>query len=202
MYELTYPEYSMANSGHFCYNPASDTLEFGFYVLILYFTSSFSCVNNLMHIPANYSCDSWTVLVDMTRDLCIILFTLSVSLLKLSNELFLHLHMCSLLSSLNMCSLYCICGIFVLYWNVNIYFVITHYLFWILRLELHVCIMLTFMFCEINVNIVTRANASVFSNWSDNINRYHLIGAFHLKAHLTPATHLVNNPWTWFHFYF
>ena len=51
-------------------------------------------------------------------------------------------------------------------------------------------------------NIVTRANALVFSNWSDNINRYLLIGAFHLKAHLTPATHLVNNPWTWFHYYF
>ena len=32
----------------------------------------------------------------------------------------------------------------------NIYFVINHYIFVILRLELHVCIMLTFMICEIN----------------------------------------------------
>ena len=45
-----------------------------------------------MHIPANYSCDSRTVLIDMTRDLRVILFTFYISLLKLRHELYLHLH--------------------------------------------------------------------------------------------------------------
>ena len=37
-------------------------------ILILHLTSSYSCVNNLMHIPTNYSCDSRTVLIDMARN--------------------------------------------------------------------------------------------------------------------------------------
>ena len=101
-----------------------------------------------MHIPANYSCDSWAVLLDMTRDLCIILFM--CSLLKLSHELYLHLHMCSLLSLLNMRSL-----LYLLYMCslLKCDYLFCNYslsLFVILRLELHVYIMLTFMFCEIN----------------------------------------------------
>ena len=89
----------------FCHSPASDMLEFYFHVLILYLMSSYSCVNNPVLIPANYSGDSRTVIIDKTRDLRIILFTFSVSLLKLSHELYLHLHSCSLLSLLDMCSL-------------------------------------------------------------------------------------------------
>ena len=80
-------------------------LKFDFHVLILHLMSSYSCVNNPMHIPMNYSCDSRTIIIDRTRDLRIIIFTFSISLLKLSHELYLHLHMCSLLSLLNMCSL-------------------------------------------------------------------------------------------------
>ena len=37
-------------------------LEFDFDVLILHLMSSYSCVNNLMHIPANYSCDSKNII--------------------------------------------------------------------------------------------------------------------------------------------
>ena len=101
-----------------------------------------------MHIPANYSCDSWAVLLGMTRDLCIILFM--CSLLKLSHELYLHLHMCSLVSLLNMRSL-----LYLLYvcFLLKCDYLFCNYplsLFVILRLELHVYIMLTFMFCEIN----------------------------------------------------
>ena len=132
----------------FCHNPASYMLEFDFHVLILHLTSSYSCVNNLMHIPVNYSCDSRAVLIDMTQYLCVILFMRS--LLKLSHELYLHLHMCSLLSLLNMRSLLQLmymCSLFkceYLFCNYSLS------LFVILRLELHVFIMLTFMFCEIN----------------------------------------------------
>ena len=89
----------------FFLSPASDMLEFDFHVLILHLMSSYSCVNNPMHIPANYSGDSRTVIIDKTRDLRIILLTFSISLLKLSHELSLHLHMCSLLPLQNMCSL-------------------------------------------------------------------------------------------------
>ena len=139
----------MTYSDHFfCHNPASYMLEYDFHVLILHLTSSCSYVNNLMHIPVNYSCDSWAVLLDMTRDLCIILFMRS--LLKLSHELYLHLHMCSLLSLLNMRSL-----LYLLYMCslLKCDYLFCNYslsLFVILRLELHVYIMLTFMFCEIN----------------------------------------------------
>ena len=123
-------------------------LEFDFHVLILHLTSSYSCVNNLMHIPANYSSDSWAVLLDMTRELCIILFMRS--LLKLSHELYLHLHTCSLLSLLNMRSL-----LYLLYMCslLKCDYLFCNYslsLFVILRLELHVYIMLTSMFCVIN----------------------------------------------------
>ena len=84
----------------------------------------------------------------MTRDLCIILFMRS--LLKLSHELYLHLHMCSLVSLLNMRSL-----LYLLYvcFLLKCDYLFCNYplsLFVILRLELHVYIMLTFMFCEIN----------------------------------------------------
>ena len=117
------------------HNAASYMLEFDFHVLILHLTASYSYVNNLMHIPANYSCDSWAVLIDMTQDLCIILFM--HSLLKLSHELYLHLHMCSLLSLLNMQCEYLFCNYLLS-------------LFVILRFELYVYVMLTFMFCEKN----------------------------------------------------
>ena len=125
-------------------------LEFDFHVLILHLMSSYSCVNNPMHIPANYSCDSRTVIIDKTRDLHMIIFTFSISILKLSHEVYLHLHMCSLLSLLNMCYLLYLlnmCSLLkceYLFCNESLSF------FVILRLELHVCIMLTFMFCEIN----------------------------------------------------
>ena len=84
----------------------------------------------------------------MTRYLCIIIFMRS--LLKLSHKLYLHLHMCSLLSLLNVRSL-----LYLLYMCSLLkcdYFFCNHSLshFVILRLELHVYIMLTFMFCEIN----------------------------------------------------
>ena len=68
-------------------------------------------------------------------------------------ELYLHLHMCSLLSLLNMCYLLYLlnmCSLLkceYLFCNQSLSF------FVILRLERHVCIMLTFMFCEIN-NII------------------------------------------------
>ena len=78
----------MIYSGHFfCLSPASDMLEFDFHVLILHLMSSYSCVNNPVLIPANYSGDSRTVIIEKTRDLRIILFTFSISLLKLSHEL-------------------------------------------------------------------------------------------------------------------
>ena len=93
----------MTYSGHFLPQPCILYVTIRFNVLILHLTPSFSCVNNLMHISANYSCDSRAVLIDMTRDLCIILFIRS--LLKLSHELYLHLHMCSLLSLMNVRSL-------------------------------------------------------------------------------------------------
>ena len=70
-----------------CHSPASDMLEFDFHVLILHL------IIFLRELPHVY------------RDLRIILFTFSISLLKLSHELYLHLHICSLLSLLNMCSL-------------------------------------------------------------------------------------------------
>ena len=132
----------------FCHYPKSYMLEFDVRVLILHLTSSYSYVNNLMHILANYSCDSWAVLLGMTRDLCIILFMRS--LLKLSHELYLHLHMCSLVSLLNMRSL-----LYLLYvcFLLKCDYLFCNYplsLFVILRLEVHVYIMLTFMFCEIN----------------------------------------------------
>ena len=74
----------------------------------------------------------------------------SISLLKLNHELYLHLHMCSLLSLLNMCSLLYLQNMRSLL-KCEYLFVINHYHFFvILQLELHVCIMLTFMFCEIN----------------------------------------------------
>ena len=88
----------------FFLSPASDMLEFDFHVWILHLMSSYSCVNSPMYIPANHSGDSRTVIIDKTRDLRIIIFTFSIFLLKLSHELYLHLHMCSLLSLLNMCS--------------------------------------------------------------------------------------------------
>ena len=97
-----------------------------------------------MHIPANYCCDSWAVLLDTTRDLCIILFMCSLS--KLSHELYLHLHMCSLLYRFLLYLLY-MCSLLkcdYLFCNYSLS------LFVILPLELHVYIMLTFMFCEIN----------------------------------------------------
>ena len=37
--------------------------------------------------------------------------------------------------------------------NVDIYFVVTHYHFCNMRLAVHVCMMLTFMFCEINIYV-------------------------------------------------
>ena len=144
--------------------PASDMLEFDFHVLILHLMSSYSCVNNPMHILANYSCDSRTVIIDKTQDLHMIIFTFSISILKLSHELYLHLHMCSLLSLLNMCSLLYLlnmCSLLkceYLFCNKSLSF------FVILRLELHVCIMLTFMFCEIN-NIYIYIKQSWFSHW-------------------------------------
>ena len=137
-------------------------LEFDFHVLILHLMSSYSCLNNPVHIPANYSGDSRTLIIDKTRDLRIILFTFSISLLKLSHELYLHLHMCSLLSLLNMCSLLYLlnmCSLLkceYLFCNQSLSF------FVILRLELHVCITLTFMFFEINniINLVLIHNTS------------------------------------------
>ena len=73
-------------SGHFfCLSPGSDMLEFDFHVLILHLMSSYSCVNNPVHIPANYRGDSRTIIIDKTRDLRIILFTFSISLLKLKH---------------------------------------------------------------------------------------------------------------------
>ena len=132
----------------FCHNPASYMLEFDFHVLILHLTSPCYCVNNLMHIPANYSWDSRAVLINMTRDLCIILFMRS--LLKLSHELYLHLHMCSLLSLLNMRSLLYLLYVCSLLKYEYLFCNYSLSLFVILRLELHVYIMLTFMFCEIN----------------------------------------------------
>ena len=138
----------MTYSDLFWHNPATYLLEFDFHVLILHLTSSYSYVNNLMHIPANYSSDSWAVLFDMTRYLCIIPFMRS--LLKSSHELYLHLHMCSLLSLLNMRSLLHLlymCSLLkcnYLFCNYSLS------LFVILRRELHVYIMLTFIFCEIN----------------------------------------------------
>ena len=138
----------MTYSGHFLPQPCILYVRIRFYVLMLHLTSSYSCVNNLMHIPANYSCDSRVVLIDMTRDLCIILFMRS--LLKFSHELYLHLHTCSLLSLMNMRSL-----LYLLYMCslLKCEYLFRNYslsLFVILRLELHVYIMLTFMFCEIN----------------------------------------------------
>ena len=128
-------------------------LEFDFHALILHLMSSYSCVNNPVHIPANYRGDSRTVIIDKTRDLRIILFTFSIFLLKLSHELYLHLHMCSLLSLLNMCSLLCLLNMCSLLKCEYIFCNQSLSFFVILRLELQVCIMLTFIFCEIN-NII------------------------------------------------
>ena len=132
----------------FCLSPASDMLEFDFHVLILHLISSYSCVNNPVLIPANYSGDSRTVIIEKTRDLRIILFTFSISLLKLSHELYLHLHMCSLLSLLNMCSLLYLLNRCSLLKCEYLFYIQPLSMFVILRLELHVCIMLTFMFCK------------------------------------------------------
>ena len=106
-----------------------------FHILILHLTSSHYYMNNLKHIPVSYSCDSRTVLTDMARYLCRILFAF-FCLLKLSHELYSHLRMCSLLYLLNMCSLLK-CELFL-------------QLLIIIFVILHVCIMLAFMFCEIN----------------------------------------------------
>ena len=81
-------------------------LEVDVHILILRLMSSYSHVNNLMHIPANYICDSRTVLIDMTRDLCSILFKFFISLSKLSHELHMYC----------ICVLYCIC---MIQWNIE-----------------------------------------------------------------------------------
>ena len=159
----------------FCHNPASYMLEFDFYVLILHLTSSCSCVNNLMHILANHSCDSRAVSIDMTRDFCIILFMRS--LLKLSHELYLHLHMRSLLSLLNMRSilyLLCMCSLLkceYLFCNSSLS------LFVILRLELHV---VTFIFCEIN-DIYVYVYINIQWHWSWNRS---LFSELYISAHI------------------
>ena len=49
-----------------------------------------------MHLPANYSGDSRTVIIDKTRDLRIILFTFSISPLKLSHDLYFAEYMFSI----------------------------------------------------------------------------------------------------------
>ena len=76
-------------------------------------------MNNLKHISASYRCDSRTVLTDMARDLCRILFTFF---------LFVHWNSATNCTPICVCVLYCICWICVPYWNVN-FFVITHYHF-------------------------------------------------------------------------
>ena len=111
----------------FCHNPASYMLEFDFHVLILHLTSLHSCVNNLMHIPANYSCDSRTVLIDMTQDLCILIYLCVLYWNSAMNCTCICI--CVLCCLCWICVLYYICCICVLYYNVNIYFVITHYHF-------------------------------------------------------------------------
>ena len=120
-----------------CHSPTSDMLEFDFHVLILHLMSSYSCVNNPMHIEIY------------------VLFYLRFLFLFWNSAMNCTcICMCVLYCLCWICALYCIWWICVLYWNVNIYFVINHYHFFvILQLELHVCIVLTFMFCEINVII-------------------------------------------------
>ena len=98
-----------------CHSPASDMLEFDFHVFILHLMSSYSCVNNPMHIEIY------------------VLFYLRF--------LFLYWHstmnctcicICVLYCLCWICVLYCIYWICVLYWNVNIYFVINHYHFFVI----------------------------------------------------------------------
>ena len=130
------------------HNAASYMLEFDFHVLILHLTSSYSYVNNLMHIPANNSCDSWAVLIDMRQDLCIILLIV------------LYWNSAMNCTCICICVLCCLCWICVL----ELYllymcsllqceYLFCNYLlslFVILRFELYVYVMLTFMFCEKN----------------------------------------------------
>ena len=87
----------------FCHSPASDMLEFDFHVLILHLMSSYSCVNNPMHIEIY------------------VLFYLRF--------LFICWNSAMNCACICRCVLYCLCWKCVLYWNVNIYFVINHYHF-------------------------------------------------------------------------
>ena len=123
-----------------CHSPASDMLEFDFHVLILHLMSSYSCVNNPMHI-----------------EIYVIFYLRFLFLYWNSAMNCTCICICVLYCLCWICVLYCICWICVLYWNVYFYFVINHYHFFvILQLELHVCIMLTFMFCEINYIYIKR----------------------------------------------
>ena len=79
-----------------------------------------------MHILANCSCDSRTVLVDMACDLCSIPYTFFYFYIETQRWTVPEFA----------CVLYCICWICVPYWNVTINFVITHrHFFVILRLH-------------------------------------------------------------------
>ena len=55
-----------------------------------------------MH-QVNYSCNPRTLLVDVARDWCSFLYAFLISLLILSDKLYLHSHMCSMLHLLHVC---------------------------------------------------------------------------------------------------
>ena len=162
-----------------CHSPASDMLEFDFHVLILHLMSSYSCAIYVLFY-FRFLFLYWNSAMNCT---CICI--------------------CVLYCLCWICVLYCICWICVFYWNVNIYFVINHYHFFvILQLELHVCIMLTFMFCEINdiyiyCFLLLKPNPSICSvGW---INLYEIMYSIHvhnlISFHTSPenwveTTHL------------
>ena len=130
----------------FCHNPESYMLEFDFRVLILHLTSSYTYVNNLMHIPANYSCDSWAVL--LTRFVYYYIYAFSIETQPWTVLAFAYVFS-GVFAEYVFSIVFAVCVFFLLKCD----YLFCNYplsLFVILRLELHVYIMLTFMFCEIN----------------------------------------------------
>ena len=124
-----------------CLPQLSSILEIDFHMLIMHLTSSYSHVNNPMHIPANYSCDSRTVSIDMTRDLCSVLFTFLYFSIETQRWTVL---VCAYVFSIVFAE-----HLFPFELWISILQLLI-IIFVILRIELHVCIRMAFRFCEIN----------------------------------------------------